>query len=398
MNPIRQNADASIISRSVRLRLTYPPAFACLAAALLLAGCNHVRASRTKPSTVPRVKAVRIVSARPRFITPLPGELHPYQDVWIKARVEGFVKRLYVDRGSWARRGQILALLSAPDLRARRLAAKQRLEVARAQYRASQADVARDRATLGRLKTSARLVPGSIAGNDIHIARQTVAADRAHAAARLAAVHSAAAVLSSLNALTDYLRVTAPFTGMIVERFISTGSLVGPSAAVPTLFRLQQLDPLRLVVEVPESDAAGIRSGGKVNFSVSTYPGRQFTGVIARIPDSLRRATRVMPVELNVANANRLLAPGMYAQVQWPIERPYPTLLVPTSAVASTTEETFVNLIKNRRIRWVPVHRGFTIGKNVEIFGKLRVGEMVALRGTDELRPRAIVQAIPSSP
>ncbi len=366
--------------------------------ALLFAGCGRVRSSKAKARPIPTVKVVRVVSARPRFLTPLPGELRPYQDVWLKARVEGFVKHLYVDRGSWVRRGQLLALLSAPDLRARRLAAQQRLAVARAYYQAAKADVGRDQATLARLQTSAHLVAGSVAGNDIHIARQTVLADRAQAAARLATVHSAAAELQSLAALTGYLRVTAPFTGMIVQRFVSTGSLVGPSANAPTLFRLQQLNPLRLIVEVPEADAAGIRLGGRVGFSVTAFPGKRFSGVVARIPDSLHQAARVMPVELNVSNPRRSLAPGMYAQVRWPVERPYPTLIVPSSAVASTTQETFVDLIEKHHILWVGVHRGFTIGKNVEVFGKLRAGEVVALRGTDELRPGMAVYTAPASP
>lgn len=363
-----------------------------------LAGCGHTPNARAIPAAIRSVKVVRIRSACPQFLTPLPGELRPYQDVRIKARVEGFVKRLYVDRGSWVRRGQTLARLSAPELRARATAARQQVEVARAQYLAAQAAVARDQATLQRLQASARLVPGSIAGNDLQVARQTVAVDRAQAAARRAAEHGAAAELRSLAALTGYLRVAAPFTGMIVQRFISTGSLVGPSATAPPLFRLQQLNPLRLVVEVPETDAVGIRPGGSLKFSVAAFPGRLFSGVVARIPDSLHQAARVMPVELNVANRRGLLAPGMYAQVRWRIMRRYPTLLVPASAVASTTKETFVNRIMNGRVEWVPVRRGFTIGKNVEIFGRLRAGERVAVRGTDELRPGTTVRAVQRPP
>lgn len=359
-----------------------------------LAGCGHTPDVRAVPAAIRSVKVVRIRSARPQFLTPLPGELRAFQDVRIKARVEGFVKRLYVDRGSWVRRGQTLARLSAPELRARQAAARQQVEVERAQYLAAQADVARDQATLQRLQASARLVPGSIAGNDLQIVQQTVAADRAQSAARRAAEHGAAAELRSLAALTSYLRVAAPFTGMIVQRFISTGSLVGPSATAPPLFRLQQLNPLRLVVEVPEADAAGIRLGGKLNFSVAAFPGRLFSGVVARIPDSLHQAARVMPVELNVANPGQLLAPGMYAQVRWRMMRPYPTLLVPASAVASTTQETFVNRIMNGRVEWVPVRRGFTIGNNVEIFGRLRAGDRVAVRGTGELRPGTVVRAV----
>lgn len=362
---------------------------------LVLAGCGRSRPPDAALAAAPpaKVRVVRVIAARLHFLTPLPGELRPYQDVRLRARVEGFVKRLFVDRGTRVRQGQTLARLSAPDLRAKRAAASQALAVARARWQAARANLLRDRSTLRRLQSAARLVSGSIAGNDIQVAQQTVAADRAQALARRAAIHGAAAELRSLRALTGYLRVTAPFSGMIVKRYISVGSLVGPSAQSPALFRLQQLNPLRLVVEVPETEAAGIYWGKHVRFRVPAYPGRLFSGVIARIPDSLHQATRIMPVELNVANSQWVLSPGMYAQVRWPVQRPHPTLLVPASAVAATTQETFVDLIQRGRIHWVSVHRGFTVRGMVEVFGDLCPGQTVALRGTGELPSGTRVRA-----
>ncbi len=371
-----------------------PPAwYMCFLAMLALAGCAHRKTPyAARHAARLMVKSVRVISARPRFLTPLPGELRAYQDVHVRARVEGFIKRLFVDRGSWVRRGQTLAVLSAPELRARQLAADQRLVRARAQYQAARANAVRDVATLRRLQAAARAAAGAVAGNDIQIARQTAAADRAQVTASLAAVRGAAAKLRSLRALTAYLRVRAPFSGMIIQRRVSTGSLVGPSATAPALFRLQQLNPLRLVVEVPESDDTGIHAGGKVSFSVIAFPGKLFRGVIARIPESLHSGTRVMPVELNVANPRQLLDPGMYAQVRWPVRRPYPTLLVPVSAVDATTAETFVVRIVRQRIQRVSVRRGFTMGDEVEVFGKIRAGDLVARRATSELRPGQVIQ------
>lgn len=374
---------------------------AVLAAILVgwLAGCSrHGQPHAATAAPLPKIEVVRVIAGQPRFLTPLPGELRPYQDVRIRARVEGFVKHLFVDRGSQVRQGQTLALLSAPNLRAQRLAVAQRLDVAQARWRAAQADWVRDRATLLRLQASARQVPGSIAGNDIQIARQTAAADRAQAEARLAAIHGAAAELKSIQALTAYLRVTAPFSGMIVQRFVSKGSLVGPSAHSSALFRLQQLNPLRLVIPVPEAETAGIHLNRKVSFSVPAYPGKSFSGLIARIPDSLHQSTRVMPVELNVINPQWMLSPGMYAQVNWPVQRPYPTLLVPSSAVVATTQNTFVDLIRNGRIQRISVRRGFTIGNLVEIFGKLQAGVWIARRGRDELLPGARIAIVRAAP
>lgn len=99
-----------------------------------------------------------------------------------------------------------------------------------------------------------------------------------------------------------------------------------------------------------------------------------------------------MPVELDVANPSGKLAPGMYAEVTWPTRRPAPSLFVPPSAIATTTERTFVVRIQSGAVEWVDVKRGATMGDRVEVFGNLQEGDLVAVRGSDELRAATQVQ------
>ena len=94
-----------------------------------------------------------------------------------------------------------------------------------------------------------------------------------------------------------------------------------------------------------------------------------------------------MPVELDVANSSGKLAPGMFPEGLWPVERPEPTLFVPASAVARTTERTFVVRVREGKVEWVDVKLGATSGILTEVFGDLGEGDEVAARGTDELRP-----------
>src|SRR5262249_38383714 len=136
-----------------------------------------------------------------------------------------------------------------------------------------------------------------------------------------------------------------PFEGEVTERNVHKGSLVGPAASgsgAAPMVRVENTARLRLVVPVPEKYAADIESGSKVEFSVPAYPGEKFSGTIARVSHSVDVKTRTMPVELDVDNVAGRLSSGMFPEVLWPVRRKEPTLFVPESSVAKTTEATFV--------------------------------------------------------
>ncbi len=376
-------------------------------------------AANPAPAQTPTVMVTEVVSLELNRQLRLPGELQPFQDVAIYAKVPGFVEAVNVDRGSVVRSGQSLARLRAPELDARRSEAEarsrgaqsQRVEAAarvnsaRAQRLEAEAKLAAEEATYQRLK-SASATPGAVAGNDVEVALRSVEASRARvqiwgenekaAQAQMKtleenerAVSEAARTSQNIEA---YLRVTAPFDGVITERNAHPGSLAGTAggqSAAPML-RLQQVSRLRLVVAVPESEVTGIASGTKVNFTVPAMPGEQFTGVVRRISHALDAKTRTMPVELDVNNTSGKLAPGMFPEVIWPARRLHPSLFVPPTAVATTTERTFVIRVREGQVEWVDVKRGVAMnqpgGDLVEVFGDLAPGDQIAARGTDELR------------
>lgn len=103
-------------------------------------------------------------------------------------------------------------------------------------------------------------------------------------------------------------------------------------------------------------------------------------------------AGRLLPVELDVDNADGRLGPGMYAEVDWPVRRPRASLLVPPSSVVTTTERSFVIRVREGKAEWVDVRRGQPAGDLVEVFGPLRPGDVVLRRGTDEIRPGSLVK------
>ena len=184
----------------------------------------------------------------------LPGELRPYQDVEVHARVEGFVESINVDMGSRVRRGQVMATIVAPELVAQHSEAEARTQSAIAQQLEAEAQLAADEATNTRLQ-AASASPGVIAGHELELAERAAEASRAHAQAARQIVAAAEQTVASLRAMEAYLEITSPFDGIVTQRQAHPGSLVGPST--PALVRVQDTARLRLAISIPEADIGG---------------------------------------------------------------------------------------------------------------------------------------------
>jgi RND family efflux transporter MFP subunit len=374
-----------------------------LVALLATAACGGGdEASRAAPVTAgPAViEVVRVVEQSLDVPLSLPGELTAFQSVAMFPRVTGFVKAVNVDRGSTVRAGQLLASLEAPELVAQRAEAQSKLQAAEAQLSVTRAKADADKGTFARLK-AASATPGVVAGNDVVIAEKTADGSASQVLAAEQSVEAARQALNAIRDMEGYLRMTAPFAGVITERNVHPGALVGPSttgAGATPLLRLVETDRLRLVVPVPEAYTAEMRPGTEIPFMVAAYPGQTFSGKVARIAQAVDVSTRTMAVELDVANRDGRLAPGTFCQVRWPVRRAAPSLFVPSASVATTTDRTFVIRIRNRKTEWVDVKTGLTSGALVEVFGDLRAGDEIAGRGTDELRPGTDVRPRESKP
>jgi len=335
------------------------------------------------------VDVVRVVAEPLNVQLSLPGELASYQMVAIFPRVSGFVKTVAVDRGSRIRSGDLLLTLDAPEIVAQRLEAQSKVQAAEAQLAAARSKAEADTSTFERLK-AASAVPGVVAGNDVVVAGK--AADASGSLVRSAeqGVEAARQALNGVRDMEAYLRVSAPFDGVVTERNVHPGALVGPppaGSAVAPLLRIVDNRRLRLVVPVPEAYSSDLQGGAEIPFSVAAHPGETFTGKVARIAHTVDVGTRTMAVELDVANADGRLSAGTFTQVRWPIRRSRPSLFVPSTSVASTTGRTFVVRVRGGRAEWVDVRTGFVSGPLVEVFGDLQPGDDVANRGSDELRP-----------
>ncbi len=345
---------------------------------VLLVACNRSSSQEAAPAPAPAgsagPQAVTVVTVvtRPLDATlALPAELAPDESVAIYPRVTGFLDEIPVDRGSAIKKGQLLARLSAPELAAQRAEAESKVAAAKSTY--------------DRLKT-ASATPGAIAGHDLEVAEAGLSAEKAR--------------VDSLRALESYLVVRAPFDGVVTERNVHPGALVGPPAGpnVPPMLRVEKIDHLRVTVAVPEADAGAVATATPATFTVSTYPGQKFTAKVARIAHEIDPKTRTMAVELDFDNTGaKPLVPGAYAEVQWPVHREAPSLFVPPSAIATTTERTFVDRVRGGKIEQVTVARGVPMGDRVEVFGDLAAGDQVLERGSEVMAPGTAVSVQPAA-
>lgn len=366
----------------------------------LAAGCGSGVSAKSvrapQPAEPVAVDTVRVAARRLDVSIGLPGELQPYEEVRVFPKVSGFVKWIGVDRGSRVKKGQLLATLTAPEIVAQKSEAEAKVLSADNQRIAGDAKLAADESSYRRLK-AASATPGVISDDELDTAEKNVEADRARVVSLRNTADAARASLRSAVEMESYLRIVAPFDGVVTKRNVHPGALVGPAGGSSTqsMLRIEEVSHLRLIVAVPELYVAGVENGAKVNFTVPAFPERTFSGTVARMADSIDVPTRTMPVELDVWNPNLELASGMFPQVSWRVHRADETLFVPQSAVARVMDQSYVLRVRNGRIEQVNVKTGAAMGDLTEVFGDVKAGDRVAVHPTDDLRPGAEVISHP---
>ena len=302
----------------------------------------------------------------------VPGELLPYQQVDLYAKINSYVKKLMVDIGSQVHTGQLLVTLEAPEINSQLAGAQSRIKQQEAIYFAS-------KATYDRLVNTSK-TPGTISQNDLEQAEAKKNADFAN-------VEAAKSAYKEVSSNLAYLEIRAPFDGVITSRNINAGAYVGPGGkGSDPLFVLQDQTRLRLVVSVPESYVGGLTHKSEVKFTVRELPGEKFTAKIARLAGALDEKLRSERVEMDVYNKSKRLLPHMYADVEVPLPSHDSTLIVPKSAVVSSTEKVFVIKVVDHHARWVDVKKGFQSGDKMEVYGDLKADDKVIKDATDEIR------------
>jgi membrane fusion protein (multidrug efflux system) len=301
----------------------------------------------------------------------LPGQLVPFNEVNLFPKVNGFVKKLFVDRGSIVTKGQLLLILEAPEM-------ESQLQAANSQYLQAQADAQASKEKYGRLKEAAK-EPGSVSPLDLDNASSQMKANEAKAQSQRSNVEA-------VKTMLGYLHIYAPFAGMIIQRNVSPGALVAPGKAndQPMLI-LQDIHKMRLTVDIPEDYVDKVDLTQPVTFTFNAMPGREQTAKISRSANALG-SMRSEAIEIDVLNKNGQLKPGMYAEVKIPMVSGAKSLLVPNNAIVRSTEREYIVAVRNGKAELIDIKEGLVSNDSTEVFGNLKPDDKIVLHPSDEIK------------
>ena len=350
-----------------------------LSATIFLFGCKNSHEDKDqKTGEAPSIEIFSLQEGKINSSMKIPGELVSFRDVDLYAKVSSFCKQLYVDVGTEVREGQLLALMEAPEVVSQLASAHARVEALTATYKASKANYER------MLETSK--TPGTISQNDLDQALGKSNSDYSQ-------LQAAESTQKEISQMQSYLEIRAPFDGIISARNVSLGAYVGPSGKGSEfpMFILNEQKKLRLVVYVPEAYTSYLHQNDEIRFSVKAYPNDKFVGKVKRLAGALDKRLRAQRIEMDVANENKKLLPGMIAEVEFSLSTNPNTFVVPSSALVNSTERVFVIRITDKKADWVDVKKGMEINGQVEIFGPLNLGDQLVKTATEEIRKGADV-------
>ena len=357
-------------------------------------------ASREAPATHPVVSLIHAKQGEPTSELLLPGNIEPLYSANLYARVDGYLDRRSVDIGAKVRSGQVLAVISSPEVDQQLLQAQATLAQSEASLQQAKAalEQAKANAELTRLTKerdiplgeqhaiSQQIVDSAVQSHNARLADVTAAtANIAVAEASVTANH---ANVSRLLQTQSFERIVAPFDGVITARNVERGDLVstGSSNASKPLFSIAQSGTLRIQIDVPQSEAVNIKDGQTASVDVKERLGRAYTGTVIRNAGALDNAARTMLTEVQLNNADNSLLPGMYAQVKFTLSQQRTSLIIPTSSlVVDHSGMHVVTVDTSHTIHFVPVMIGKDMGKEVEILNGLHGDESLVSSPSDLL-------------
>lgn len=322
-------------------------------------------------TAVPTVRVIRPKAGDGSGSLVLPANLRAFNSAPIYARTSGYVREWLVNIGDPVRRGQVLAVLDAPEV-------EQQLEAARA-------DLQTARANRSLAATSAERWEAMLAKDAV--SKQETDERRGELAARTAVAAAAQANVRRLETMMGFTRLRAPFDGVVTTRNVEIGALVsvGATTAQP-LFTVADSEHIRAFVRVPQSYTAQVKPGMEVALSLPEYPGRKFTARTVRTAGAVDPTSGTMLVELQAANGDHALKPGSYAQASFPVSASAQGVVVPPGALIFRPEGTLVAVVDaTGKAQLRPVTIGRDLGNSVEISAGLNVRDRVIDSPPDSL-------------
>jgi multidrug efflux pump subunit AcrA (membrane-fusion protein) len=365
----------------------------------------NARAAEQK-SALPVVQVMTVHKASAVEQLTLPGTVTPVSVAHIYARAAGYVKRRYVDLGDKVHRGQLLALISAPDLDAIVLQNQSLVQQDKDTLNKTESQLQLQQVTYERVHTL--VLHGVLSQQDDDASLAALRSAEADVRLSQSAIRGAEASLAHAAVLASFEEVRSPIEGTITARNVETGSFVspagqaqGPSPAPSAmgpggpltggaqggeLFEVADLGALSVFVSIPEQDVPYVQTGQDAELSFSEFPGERYHGRVTRSNDALNQVTRSLLLEVKVNDPRHRLRPGMYASVQLRFNAPEPGILISGDSVITQARGEVVPIVQNGVIHMRPVLLGRDLGTQIYVTSGLQDGDTVVVSPTDQVK------------
>jgi RND family efflux transporter MFP subunit len=361
--------------------------------------------SRDDAAALPPVNVALVDQAAGKSLLLLPGNIQAVTEAPVLARASGYIKNRYADIGDRVKQGQLLADIDAAEV-------DKQVEQARATVEQARASLEQANANLSQGKTNTEMARvtyerwnalvqhGAVSRQDADtyktqyeaLGQNVQSLEKAVTAAK-SSIAAAEANLGRLTEMQGYLKVRAPFDGVITLRNVDTGALVTEGSTM--LFRIAQNGKVRIYVNVPQADSTSIRTGQAAQVKIPDLPLKSFSGIVTRTANALDPATRTLLTEIQVPNDQGLLLPGMYAEVNFSTPRAEPPMLIRADALIVRGDGNHVAVVdKNGVVHLQAVQVGRDYGDDLEILGGLEKGQQVVVSPGDTVRENAKVRPL----
>jgi RND family efflux transporter MFP subunit len=341
---------------------------------------RYALSRQTAIATATTVVTVKPTVAAASEALVLPGSVQANYEAPIYARTSGYLRAWHTDIGTPVKKGQLLAEIETPEV-------DQQLGQA-------QADLATAAANYQLAKTTDVRWQGLLASESV--SKQDAEQRAGDAAAKKAAVQSAAANVARLREMESFKRVLAPFDGVVTQRNTDIGALINagqsPGAA---LFRVADTHRLRIYVSVPQPYASSIRPGMSADLVFAEHPDKRYPATVAFTAQVLEPASRTLQVELQVENPRHELFPGAYAEVHFNLATAVPTLRLPANAVLFRAQGLLVAAVgSDHRVRLKRIAEGRDFGSSIEVLAGIDAADDIVVNPPDSIADGALVRVL----
>lgn len=339
---------------------------------LIITSCSQSGTkTETKKDSVDSVNVVILKKEAVNKQIIFPAELTPLERAEIYAKVGGYINEFKVDIGDHVQKGQVIAVLEAPEVISNFAQANSDVQTARSKYQTSLDSYKRI--------LNASKVNGTIASGELERAKNQMLADSS-------AQEAAKSKMNATAQLKEYLTIRSPFDGIVTQRNYDQGTLVGAANSKPIVI-VENVSFLRIRIPVPEAYTAAVPDTNFISFSVEARPGKIYRAVLSRKAGAINLSNRTETWEFIYENKDAQLKSGMFASATIKFGREELSFLVPSTSVATTLEKKFVIRLTNGEAEWVDVKNGISQDDKLEVFGLLNEGDIILVRANEEIKP-----------